>query len=186
MEQPSDQLDALYRALDALEASGIDYAITGSWVINAYGIVRATHALDVVVALKAEDVTKLGLAFPAPSYYYDEVDAMDAVRTRSMFNIVDGESTLKIDFWPLKDDAYSQEQFSRRVRVKFRDRRAWALTAEDIILAKLLWIKISDSERQWRDVKSIWALKQNDLDRTYLETWAARISAANLLAKVTT
>ena len=98
MAQPSDQLDALYRALDALEASGIDYAITGSWVINAYGIVRSTHDLDVVVALKAEDVTKLGLAFPDPSYYYDEVDAMDAVRTRSMFNIVDGESTLKIDF----------------------------------------------------------------------------------------
>ena len=66
------------------------------------------------------------------------------------------------------------------------DRQAWSLTAEDIILAKLLWIKISDSERQWRDVQSIWALKQNDLDRNYLETWAARISVANLLAKVTT
>lgn len=186
MAQPSDQLDALYRALDALEASGIDYAITGSWVINAFGILRMTHDLDVVVALKTNDVTQLGIAFPEPAYYYDEIDAADAVRTRSMFNIIDGESTLKIDFWPLKDDAYSQEQFKRRVRIKFMDRQAWSLTAEDILLAKLLWIKISDSERQWRDVQSIWQLKQNDLDRNYLETWAARISVTNLLAKVLT
>jgi len=186
MEQPSEQIDALHRAINAFEQSGIEYAVTGSWVISAYGILRSKHDLDVVAALKAEDVSKITKAFVSPPYFYDEQDILECALTHAFFNIIDGESSLKIDFWPLKNDDYSQEQFRRREQIDIEGQLAWALTAEDIILAKLLWIKISDSERQWRDVKSIWALKQNDLDRNYLETWAARISVANLLAKVTT
>jgi len=64
-------------------------------------------------------------------------------------------------------------------------KEVWALTPEDIILAKLLWIKMSDSERQWRDVKSVWALKKEELDLDYLKTWATRISVSGLLARVT-
>ena len=47
MEQPSDQIVAFQRAIDALESTGIPYAVTGSWVVSAYGILRATHDLDV-------------------------------------------------------------------------------------------------------------------------------------------
>jgi hypothetical protein len=52
-------------------------------------------------------------------------------------------------------------------------------------LAKLLWIKMSDSERQWRDVQSVWALKKGELDLPYLRQWASRLSVADLLSKVT-
>ena len=65
------------------------------------------------------------------------------------------------------------------------ERHVWALTSEDIILAKLLWIKMSDSERQWRDVQSVWALKKAELDLAYLRLWASRLSVADLLSKVT-
>ncbi len=186
MEQPSEQIEAFQRAIDALEISGIAYAVTGSWVVSAYGILRATHDLDVVIAVEVADPTKLVAAFPAPRYYADEITIVEAFATRSFFNIIDGESTLKIDFWPLKDDDYSQEQFRRRKPVIMGDRQVWALTAEDIILAKLLWIKMSDSERQWRDVQSVWALKKAELDLPYLHLWAARLSVADLLSKVMT
>ncbi len=80
----------------------------------------------------------------------------------------------------------SQEQFRRRKLIPIGGRQAWALTPEDIILAKLLWIKISDSERQWRDVESAWALKKPEPDFNYLQMWAARISVAELLLRVIT
>jgi len=184
MGQPSEQVEALQRALDGLERTGIPYAITGSWVVSAYGILRATHDLDVVIAVKGDEAARIVSAFPSPPYYADEAAIVEALIRQSFFNIIDGDSTLKIDFWPLKDDAYSQEQFLRRRRVTMEGRQVWTLTPEDIILAKLLWIKMSDSERQWRDVKSVWALKQSDLDSTYLRLWAARLSVADLLAKV--
>lgn len=116
---------------------------------------RATHDLDVVVALSAVDVPKITAAFKSPPYFYDDVALLESILAHDFFNIIDGDSTLKIDFWPLKDDEYSKEQFRRRTVLNIGGRQAWALTAEDIILAKLLWIKISDSERQWRDVESV-------------------------------
>lgn len=185
MEQPSEQVEAFQQAIDALERTGLSYAITGSWVVSAYGILRATHDVDVVIAIQGGEAARIVEAFPYPRYYADEIAIAEALATRSFFNVIDGESTLKIDFWPLKDDDYSQEQFRRRKTVRMGERRVWALTAEDIILAKLLWIKMSDSERQWRDVQSVWTLKKAELDLPYLRLWAARLSVADLLSKVT-
>ena len=185
MEQPSEQIEAFQRAIDALAGTGIPYAVTGSWIVSAYGILRATHDLDVVIAVRGDDVAKIVAAFPQPRYYADEIAIAEAISSRSFFNIIDGDSTLKIDFWPLKDDDYSQEQFRRRNTVTMGERRVWALTSEDIILAKLLWIKMSDSERQWRDVQSVWSLKKDELDLPYLRLWASRLSVADLLSKVT-
>jgi len=184
MEQPSEQIEAFQKAIEALESTGIPYAVTGSWVVSAYGILRTTHDLDVVITVRDEDVAKIVAAFPQPRYYADEVAIAEAVSSRSFFNIIDGDSTLKIDFWPLKPDDYSQEQFRRRKTVRLAEKDVWALTAEDIILAKLLWIKMSDSERQWRDVESVWAIKKDELDLPYLRTWAARLSVGDLLSKV--
>ncbi len=185
MEFPSEQLAAFQYAIDALETAGIDYVVTGAWVISAYGILRATHDLDIVIAVQSVDPAKLVAAFPAPRYYADEIWIAESLAGLSFFNIIDSESTLKIDFWPLKNDDYSQEQFRRRAPVMMGERRVWALTAEDIILAKLLWIKISDSERQWQDVRTVWALKKDELDMPYLNQWATRLSIADLLAKAT-
>ena len=185
MEQPSEQIEAFQRAIEALESTGITYAITGSWVVSAYGILRATHDLDVVIAIRGEEAAKIVAAFPYPRYYADEVAITEAIAARSFFNVIDGDSTLKIDFWPLKDDDYSREQFRRRKIVMMGEWRVWALAPEDIILAKLLWIKMSESERQWRDVQSVWSLKKDELDLPYLRLWASRLSVAGLLSKVT-
>jgi hypothetical protein len=187
MEQPSEQIEALQRAIEALEKTGIPYAITGSWVVSAYGVLRATHDLDVVVAVKGSRANQITSAFTNPPYFYaDEESIAEAFQANSFLNVIDGDSALKIYFWPLKEDAYSQEQFRRRTLIPIGGRQAWALTPEDIILAKLLWIKISDSERQWRDVESVWALKKPELDLNYLQMWAARISVAELLSRVIT
>ena len=185
MDSNSTPIDAIQRALDAIDRSGASYAITGSWVVSAYGVLRATHDLDVVIVFREEDAPRIASAFPSPPYFYaDEEFIRESLAARTMFNVIDGESTLKIDFWPLREDAYSQEQFRRRRRIEMSGRQVWALTPEDIILAKLLWIKFSDSERQWRDVESVWALKKADLDLNYLQTWAARVSVAQLLSRV--
>ncbi len=48
------------------EAAGIEYTITGSIASSLQGEPRATHALDVVVAVRESDVGTVPGAFPIP------------------------------------------------------------------------------------------------------------------------
>jgi hypothetical protein len=180
-----EQFQAVLQAIERLNSTGIPYAVTGSWVVSSYGILRNTHDLDLIVSLNASDAPKLAAAFAWPRYYADEVAIAEAAAMQSFFNILDTEMSLKVDFWPLKDDDYSQEQFRRREGKEMGGHKLWMLTPEDIILAKLLWYKMSESERQWRDVETVWQTKRAEIDEQYLKLWAARLSVSDLLAKIT-
>jgi hypothetical protein len=179
----AQQRDFLFRTIDALEQANIPYAVTGSWASTTYGMPRTTHDLDVIASLRIENVAPLVSAFPPP-FYADAGWIREAVVLGEFFNIIDPTLGLKIDFWPLKDDAYSREQFARRRQVNLLGRSIWMLTPEDIILAKLLWYKMSESELQMRDIVSVWKAQQDTLDLDYLRSWATRLSISDLLAKV--
>ena len=58
-----------------LEAAGIDYMVSGSIASSLQGEPRATHDIDIVVAIRApaSDVARqLKAAFPEPDFYLDE------------------------------------------------------------------------------------------------------------------
>ncbi len=65
---------------------------------------------------------------------------------------------------------------ARSVRVK---------TAEDTVLRKLLWYRDGGgvSERQWRDVVSLFRTQGDRLDREYLERWGADLGLTALLVQ---
>ena len=56
-------------------------------------------------------------------------------------------------------------------------------TAEDTLLAKLLWYRQGDevSERQWRDVLGILKVAARNLDMSYLSLWARELDVLDLL-----
>jgi hypothetical protein len=64
-----------------------------------------------------------------------------------MFNIIHYESGCKVDFWLPKKDELSSMRFSRRQFQKICGTEAYAESAEDTIISKLLWNQISPSER---------------------------------------
>lgn len=177
------QREFLLRVIDTLERLNIPYAITGAWAVSVYGIPRTTHDLDVIVKMQRSDIYPLVAAYPPP-YYADEAMMNDALAHGSVFNIIDPTTGLKVDFWPLRDDAYGREQFSRRRQVEIAGRKVWVLAPEDVILSKLLWYKLSPSDKQWADIESVWKARDERFDVNYLETWAARLSVADLLKKV--
>ncbi len=182
--QEDTQRDFFFRTVDALERANLPYAITGSWASTAYGMPRTTHDLDVIVAIRVEHVAALVSAFPPP-FYADAEWMSEAAALGEFFNIIDPILGLKIDFWPLKNDEYSRAQFDRRRQVDILGRAVWMLTPEDVILSKLLWYKMSASDLQMRDSVSVWKTQQEKLDLGYLRLWAARLSVADLLSKVT-
>jgi len=58
-------------------------------------------------------------------------------------------------------------------------------TAEDTLLAKLVWFRKGNevSDKQWLDVRGILAVQGNQLDFDYLHKWAAILRVGDLLER---
>jgi hypothetical protein len=65
------------------------------------------------------------------------------------------------------------------------DRTAYVATAEDTILAKLEWYRMSGdvSEQPWRDVLGVMKVQADRLDLAYLRQWAAQLNISDLLER---
>lgn len=176
-------VETLRRILNELTEAGIDYMVVGSFASSLYGERRDTHDVDIVVALPREAVGPLADTLGA-DYYFDPNAALEALDRRDMFNIISFESGDKVDFWILADDEFRRTQFSRRRPVNAWGVSAFVETPEDTILSKLLWNKISPSERQINDVRGILVFQKNSLDYDYLRKWAIRQGVSDELNKL--
>lgn len=95
------------------------------------------------------------------------------------------DTSFKIDFWLRKQTAYEETCFSRRVLGTMFDRAVWITSAENIILSKLLWYKMSPVlERQLLDVLEVYEIQLPDVDVSYLEQWARRLEVNDLLERI--
>jgi hypothetical protein len=168
-------------AIRRLNRSGIAYFLTGAMASNYWGIPRTTH--DLVVQLPIESIPKLLHEF-RNDFYLDEHAVRAALAPPYQFNAVDQRSALKIDFWTLRSDPFEMSMFQRRLGVDLLGERAWLATAEDVILHKLYWDSITQSERQVSDAAGIVAIQSDSLDRAYLQKWATELGVVEKLDKL--
>lgn len=178
-----EQQELLLRAVEILDALKIPYMVTGSFAVNFYGIPRTTHDIDLVVQIRAVDVEQFARQFPA-NFYADAEMIRQAVEHQSMFNVIDPTSGLKIDFWILKREAYDAERFRRRRAQTVFGRTIWMPSAEDVILSKLLWYKEAQTDKHLNDVRGVWDLQKESLDRNYLGAWAVKLAVQNWLERI--
>ena len=74
----------------------------------------------------------------------------------------------------------------RRVQATLFGEPAWISTAEDVILHKLVWNRISPSDRQLGDAAGIVAVQGEVLDKTYLRQWAQELKLEDELERLLT
>jgi len=170
----------LVDVLGRLNRAGVDYMLTGSMASNYWGVPRTTHDLDFVLLLKPQQVHPLVAAFESGLFIQPE-SVRSAFRPPYQFNVLDEQSALKADFWLLRDDAFEQTAFGRRQSVELFGAAAWIATAEDVLLHKLHWNRITPSERQLLDAAGIYAVQAGSLDMPYVRHWAAALGAENEL-----
>jgi len=121
----------------------------------------------------------------ADSYYVSEDAVRQAVHSRSMFNVLDTGRGLKADFWISPDDPFSQSMLARRQKVELLSGlEAYVGSPEDVLLHKLVWHKMTPSERQLNDAAGIVAIRSGQLDLAYLRSWAAKQSTLDVLEAV--
>jgi hypothetical protein len=171
--QPNELLTLV---VNALEAVGAKYMLTGSVASTFYGAPRLTNDIDLVVELDETQAKALAAFFPAEEFYFDLLMVRDAIARCGQFNVIHGGSGLKVDVMLRRPREFSATEFARRIRAEILPGREIAVARpEDVILAKLEYHRDGGSDKHLRDIRGILAESGDQLDHAYLDLWAERL-----------
>jgi hypothetical protein len=146
-----------------LRCSGFSSATT------LHGEPRTTQDLGVVIDPTVEQLETFLARLDPAKYYFDRDVAIDALRRRSMFNVIEIDTAWKVDLIVRKDRPFSLEELRRRRVVDMMGVQVATATAEDTIIAKLEWAKQGSSDRQLVDVAGILRIRGDAIDTAYVE-----------------
>lgn len=178
-----NERELLVDCLRRLNRSTVTYYLTGSMASNYWGIPRTTHDLDFVVQMPAAAVSRIIKEFSG-EFYLDEAAVHAVYEPPHQFNAINTRSALKVDFWLAGPAPFDREMLRRRRFVTLFGEPTWIATAEDVILHKLLWNRLSPSDRQLGDSAGIFAVQGDALDAGYLRRWATELDVADVLEQL--
>ena len=175
-----NELDIVRDVSTKLDGVGIGYMLTGSMAMNYYAQPRMTRDIDIVIALRPGDASRVVQLF-SPEYYVAHEAVESSITHQSLFNLIHNESVIKVDCIVRKQDEYRLAEFNRRQRIKIENFETWIVSKEDLILSKLFWAKDSHSELQLRDVKNLVA---TGYDRNHIEQWTGKLGLDKLWQEI--
>ncbi|MCC5946578.1 MAG: nucleotidyl transferase AbiEii/AbiGii toxin family protein [Bernardetiaceae bacterium] len=161
-------LDVLQRIVRTLETQDIAYMLSGSLAMGFYTIQRTTRDLDIVIDLQEKHLSVFFEAF-SKGYYCPKDSIKIEIARKGMFNLIDFQTGVKIDFMVKKNSPYRNTEFQRRRREELEGFALWVVSLEDLILSKIIWIQELKSERQIEDINNL--LRNPDVDKHYLNFW---------------
>ena len=166
--------------IEVLERLGISYMVVGGFAAVFYGEPRLTIDVDIVVDMKTEHIRPLVAAFPIPDYYVSEEGIRDSQQRRYPFNIIQPTTGAKVDLVPLPNDPFSRLAFQRRQRLTYHEagHSATFITPEDLLIAKLIAYRETESDKHLRDARGVLLAQWDDLD---LEIMRRSASANDVL-----
>ncbi len=153
---------------DVLNKCDIPYMLSGSVAMSLYIVPRATRDFDFIVHLEPKHIDRFIDNFQK-DYYCDKDAVLEAVKYRRMFNIIDHASGFKADFVILKDDPFRQQEFNRRIQMDYFGKQIYVVSAEDLIISKLIWIQQLQSSIQKEDIKNLITI--DSLNWPYIKQW---------------
>src|SRR5262249_33530860 len=114
---------------------------------------------------------------PADQFYLSAAAVSEAVRLRHQFNILHPESGLKVDVIVASDSEFDRTRLNRgRSLSVLPERTVCFASPEDVILKKMAYFQEGGSEKHLRDIAGVLRVRGEQLDRTYISAWAARLN----------
>ncbi len=165
--------ELIYDVCAKLEKAKIEYMLSGSIAMGIYTVGRNSLDVDIVVNLKEEDVLGF-IALFSKRYFIQPKTVEKEVKRRGMFNIIDETTGFKVDFIVKKSSDFRDKEFSRRKKVKLFEKEIFIVAVEDLVLSKLIWIQVLQSEMQMRDISML--LRNIDIDKKYLTQWIKQLN----------
>ena len=167
--------------IGVLERLQIPYMVVGGFAAISYGEPRFTIDVDIVLDMKTRDIPAFVAAFPIPAYYVSADGIRDSLERHYPFNVIQPSTGAKIDLVPLPRDPFTQAAFRRRRRLAYDEQGHTAafITAEDIVIAKLIAFRETESDKHLRDARGVLVTQWGKLDLESIRraAAAARVSA---------
>ena len=179
----TSQKEFLKSVVENLQQAGIDYVICGSIAASFYGVERSTQDADIIIDPTEEQLTNF-LKLLGDDYYANGDAVLEALKQRTMFNIIDVENAWKADLIIRKKTDFYTEEFHRKRKEKLLGEDLYILSPEDTILSKLAWAKNSRSEQQFRDALEVAIIQWSNLEWDYLHKWAKELQVEGSLKQL--
>jgi hypothetical protein len=164
--------ELLERICTKLDEHEIPYMLSGSLAMITYTIPRMTRDIDMVVNLRQSDIENF-LSIFKEGYYIHADSVREEVRRRGMFNVIDFKTNFKIDFILRKNTEFHINEFDRRELNKAYGFDTWIVSIEDLVIAKIQWIQVLQSDTQINDIKNL--LRNPILDKEYVKKWCEKM-----------
>ncbi|MHC4555919.1 MAG: nucleotidyltransferase [Planctomycetota bacterium] len=179
----SEELEVLKIVTSRLNKAGIAYMVSGSIAANYYTIPRMTRDIDIVIELQKTDIDKFVNLFQGDFYVNREM-VTNEVSRMGIFNLIHNQYVIKVDFIIKKSSAYQDAAFSRRKEILIEGSPIWFISAEDLVISKLVWAKDSRSEIQLNDVRNLMETIDN-LDLKYIDNWISQLCLEQIYKEAT-
>lgn len=178
-------IDMLSKTVRVLDEVQVAYAIAGSVAGSVHGEPLATQNVDLLVQASPEQAQAVAHKL-SPRFYAPEDMLEEAARRFSMANIVDNRTRLKGDLAFVATTGFLATVMARRTSMQIgSDGPEFQLvTAEDVILTKLLWRRDTLSAKQWENALSVARVKGTRMDWKYLLEQADALGIKDDLVKL--
>jgi len=184
-EQLSALWDALFRVIDKLDSAAIEYMITGSVAGFIWGMNRFTQDIDIVISIENIIPKTILNIFPKALYYIAETSLTNTFSGKeNIINIIELKNYIKFDLISLERTDFGTVKFRRKQEIHFSGNKIWVISPEDLVLSKLNWLKLGESEQQRNDIIAIVDLI--DLDIKYITDWAKKLGTFKLWQDLST
>jgi hypothetical protein len=162
------------KIIGILDYHNIPYMLSGSIAMGLYVVPRMTRDIDFIIHLEPKHLDSFVDSFKV-GFYCDRDVVKEAIETSfKMFNIIDHESGYKADFVVLKNDAFRQEEFNRRIQMEYYGKKIYVVSQEDLLISKLIWIQDLQSPIQMEDIKNLVAI--DHMDWEYISKWVDKLN----------
>jgi hypothetical protein len=162
--------------------------IGGGIAAIAYGEPRLTIDVDIVVFLRESDIQRIAAVFPESDFYAPPQEIIaDEAKRGGQFNIIHMSTGFKADFYPsiLMDDL-NEWGFRFRREIQFEGEPVVLAPPEYVIVRKLEYFRQGGSEKHLRDIRSMLAVSEQQIDKTRIREWIQRLGLELEWRKVST
>jgi len=158
----------LLNAIKFLEESNCRYALIGGLALSQWGVVRATHDVDLKVLVPDTDYLRvralLSAKFPKPARKHAPPNPLIlAVKIAGV----------TVDFL-FALPGYEELIIEHGTRRSVNGFSAWICSAEDLLIQKV----VAGREKDWADVEALLIAQRGRLDEAYIEDWLVQFAEA--------
>lgn len=173
--------DFMVLVLEALKAVKVEYLIGGAIAVWAWGEARTTRDFDLVVNIPFENIPLLSQELEKRDMLVPVEVILDLLVKPTgdlPINAIHLYTGYKAELFLLRpDDVYRATTLARRRLVDFGPPlgQVYVHAPEDLILNKVRYFSLSHQTKHIRDIASIVKSLGDELDLTYLESWAVHL-----------